>query len=322
MSVLQRKELEQSPLADLHAIASELGIERLPRAPAGRPGQRHRGRPGRRGRGSPRGADRGRRAASGRSRIPDRSRPTRRQPRARAGACRASPSPRLSPWRACSTCCRAAAASCAWSRRRRVRVACSDPPLRAARRGRGGRPAAARAPQRAAPLARARGEGQRPRRRAARGAPAVLRPDAGAPDRAAARAADAAQGRALRQGLARGRVRRPRRRRSPAAGRDHRGSVVQGRGPERRAWCSWAPARRSCTGWQRAEVPVSGGGFDQSQRRPGAGGGAGRGARQAGGGARGGRRGGRRLAGSVAARRRAAGSSARPARPTREDRSP
>ena len=28
MSVLQRKELEESPLADLHAIASELGIER------------------------------------------------------------------------------------------------------------------------------------------------------------------------------------------------------------------------------------------------------------------------------------------------------
>ena len=27
MSVLQRKELEESPLADLHAIASELGIE-------------------------------------------------------------------------------------------------------------------------------------------------------------------------------------------------------------------------------------------------------------------------------------------------------
>ena len=27
MSVLQRKELEDSPLADLHAIASELGIE-------------------------------------------------------------------------------------------------------------------------------------------------------------------------------------------------------------------------------------------------------------------------------------------------------
>ena len=27
MSVLQRKELEQSPLADLHAIASELAIE-------------------------------------------------------------------------------------------------------------------------------------------------------------------------------------------------------------------------------------------------------------------------------------------------------
>ena len=29
MSVLQRKELEESPLADLHAIASELGIERF-----------------------------------------------------------------------------------------------------------------------------------------------------------------------------------------------------------------------------------------------------------------------------------------------------
>ena len=28
MSVLQRKELEESPLADLHAIASELAIER------------------------------------------------------------------------------------------------------------------------------------------------------------------------------------------------------------------------------------------------------------------------------------------------------
>ena len=28
MSVLQRKELEESPLADLHAIASEIGIER------------------------------------------------------------------------------------------------------------------------------------------------------------------------------------------------------------------------------------------------------------------------------------------------------
>ena len=27
MSVLQRSELEESPLADLHAIASELGIE-------------------------------------------------------------------------------------------------------------------------------------------------------------------------------------------------------------------------------------------------------------------------------------------------------
>ena len=27
MSVLQRKELEDSPLADLHAIASELGME-------------------------------------------------------------------------------------------------------------------------------------------------------------------------------------------------------------------------------------------------------------------------------------------------------
>jgi transcription termination factor Rho len=27
MAVLQRKELEQSPLADLHAIASELGVE-------------------------------------------------------------------------------------------------------------------------------------------------------------------------------------------------------------------------------------------------------------------------------------------------------
>ncbi|MDQ4048243.1 MAG: Rho termination factor N-terminal domain-containing protein, partial [Actinomycetota bacterium] len=27
MSVLQRKELEDSPLADLHAISSELGIE-------------------------------------------------------------------------------------------------------------------------------------------------------------------------------------------------------------------------------------------------------------------------------------------------------
>ena len=27
MSVLQRKELEASPLADLHAIASELGLE-------------------------------------------------------------------------------------------------------------------------------------------------------------------------------------------------------------------------------------------------------------------------------------------------------
>ena len=39
MSVLQRKELEESPLADLHAIASELGIERLPRDAAGRAGQ-------------------------------------------------------------------------------------------------------------------------------------------------------------------------------------------------------------------------------------------------------------------------------------------
>src|SRR4051795_12205463 len=29
MSVLQRKELEASPLADLHAIASELGVERF-----------------------------------------------------------------------------------------------------------------------------------------------------------------------------------------------------------------------------------------------------------------------------------------------------
>ena len=27
MTVLQRKELESSPLADLHAIASELGLE-------------------------------------------------------------------------------------------------------------------------------------------------------------------------------------------------------------------------------------------------------------------------------------------------------
>ena len=175
MSVLDRKELEQSPLADLHAIASELGVEsyrrlrkeelisgssrartttaapRVTRRPTRRPTSRpRRGRdaedepePGGGARRRGRGRGRGGRGAGGGG-------------RARGGG---------RPHRACSTSFRTAAASCDRTRSRtRATTSTSprpDPPLRAARRRRGHRPRASAPALGALPVARAGGQRQR-----------------------------------------------------------------------------------------------------------------------------------------------------------------
>ena len=164
------------------------------------------------------------------------------------------------------------------------------------------RTAATRAPQRAPPLARARRDGQRPRRRAARGAPALLGPDAGAPDRAAA---DARRRSSLGRRTERARAWRSRVRPARAA-RGCWAQIVeaarQGLGADALDRARGCPARGAGRLAQERRGRRLRWQLRPAQRRPGPGGRAGRGAREAGGRARRGRRRGRRLAGVDAAR--------------------
>ena len=147
--VLQRKELEESPLADLHAIASELGIEGYRALRQGRAGQ-----------GDPRGAGRARGGSgvevASRSGVEDEPEPE--EPESEDASREASPSARSrpspsrvpSPRRirspACSTFFPTAVRLPPGRRRRgrRLRLARPDPALRAARRRRGRGAVAAR----------------------------------------------------------------------------------------------------------------------------------------------------------------------------------
>ena len=222
LTVLQQSELEKSPLADLHAIASELGVEgfrglrrddlvaAIVRAQGGEPAA---------GGSDDEGDDAATRGRRRTTATTEPRRPARRRYAAAAAAAHAAgeggrgggrrtPTP-ATRQRGAGDLRRTTIATTPTARQVSgvldvlqggsgfLRVESGEDvyvspaqirrcELRAGRRG--GRPAAARAAQRAPPLARARGEGERPRRRAARGAPAVLRPHARAPDRAAARA--------------------------------------------------------------------------------------------------------------------------------------
>ena len=237
MAVLQRKELEKSPLADLHAIASELGPGGLPQQAQGRPG---RGDPARPGRGRtrtgptpPMSASPTRFPRTRRSSRPQTTTRTKRKTTTRTTSSRTTM--RRTPWRrsprswtsrpprrrsspACSTSCPNGSGflrsdPAAALARRRLRVTRPDPPLRAALRRRGQRSRAPGPAQRAPSVAGPCGDGERRGRRAARRALLVRRPHTRLPV-GAPRRARGARGRSLRPRLAR-RDRRSARRRAP-----------------------------------------------------------------------------------------------------------
>ena len=278
MAVLDRKELEQSPLADLHAIASELGIEGyrelrredLIDALGGGPGggrrlagrSRAEERPPR----SPRPRRRGRRA----EREPSRG----AQPSGRRAGRRADRDERDDPEEPEEDATRPRAGvldilpnGSGFMRpervrplaRRRLRLARSDPPLRAARGRRDRGPGPLAAPQRAPSVARARRQGQRRRRRAAGGAPALRGPHAGLRVAGAHRPGRARR-RAVRPRLAR-RGRRAARLRHHHAAAPDRARARRARGPGRGRGRSRACGpRRSPSGsaTRRSRSPAAG----------------------------------------------------------------
>ena len=269
MTVLQRKELESSPLADLHAIASELGLEGFrskrkadligailaaqggeedeppaaeePPAPVADepepdevPSDEALEAPAERG---------ARRARGGRARRSSRRsrRWWRRSPTRRSSPAGSTSSPtasgflRMRPGRAVA--------------RRRVRVARPDPALRAALRRRDQRAGAPAAAQRAPPVAGPRRDRQRRRRRAARAAPLVRRADRRSSRSERLAAPDAFEAAPYGKGSRVAIVGPPgRRRHHPAA----RGGPEARRGPLRRLRAGRA-RRRAARGGGRVE---------------------------------------------------------------------